>query len=80
MANWRYHIELAAIIDRANGLSDDDVVPDDIKRAMASEVKKAPPIAHFARSIMQATTIRSMNRVVERLYNTADATMVWCGL
>lgn len=80
MANWKYRIDIKTILNRGSDLQDDDVVPADIKAGLVAEVKKAPPIAHYAGRILRATNVRSLNRILNHLYTDADASMVWCGL
>jgi len=84
MANWKYQIELNQVI---NDLSEQydlecpkEPCPQEVKEALAKELQKAPPLAHYAKKIQKATSIAQVNRILNSVFNTADASLVWCGL
>ncbi len=82
--NWRYKIDLAGALKKAGDKYDLEFVeencPKEVKELLASEVKKAFPIAYFAPQIMKAKSIAAVNRILEKVYDEADRSAVWCGL
>ena len=84
MANWLHKIELNAVIAEVSEEYDLECVeekcPQEAKESLALEVEKAPPIAHFGALIRKCKSIAAVNRMLERIFNAADAQKVWCGM
>ena len=83
MSNWRYECALNQVIAQMSEQFDltrlEESVPVEVRRALSEEVKKALPLVRFAPTIMDARSIAEMNRILENVFDTADAELVWCG-
>lgn len=83
MANWRYKIELGEVLRQISENYDlnraEEDCPVEVKIAVATEVEKAAPLAHFGKRIRRAKTIAKVNRILQEVYNEADYSKVWCG-
>lgn len=83
MANWRYKIELRALLHKASeqyDFNDDDDVPEEVKEAVAQELLKAPPLREFADQVRDAVTVADLDDILRDVYDMADFERVWCGL
>lgn len=82
--NWRHKIELNKVMSDVCDKHDlsrvEEDCPEEVKEALATEIEKAWPIAHFCKKIRSAKSIAAVNRILERVYNDADRHAVWCGL
>jgi hypothetical protein len=83
MANWQHKIELNQILKQASENHDlsreEEDCPAEVKTAIAAEVEKAAPLAHFGKLIRNAKSIAKVNRLLQQVYNEADYSKVWCG-
>lgn len=83
MAAWRHKIELNKVIREASEKHDlsrfEEPCPEEVKIALAEEVKKAWPLQRFAGYITERKSIAELNRILENLFNAADREKVWCG-
>lgn len=83
MANWNYKIELNKVMTKVSNDFDlsnyEEECPKEVKEAIAIEVEKAIPLKHFAPKLRKAVSIAEVNRIIERVYNEADRSLVWCG-
>ena len=83
MAAWRYRIQLNEVIAWATSEFDLSEVekecPDQVKNKIAEELRKAFPLQRFASKILQAKSIAEVNRILEKVFDTADSELVWCG-
>ena len=81
--NWRHKIELNAVLAKTSEDFDlervEEDCPEEVKKLLSEEVKKAWPLARFAPKIMNAKSIAEVNRILENVYNEADRRAVWCG-
>lgn len=84
MADWRHHINLRTVIDDCceeyNLECVEEDCPEAVKEAIATEIEKAWPIQHFGPRIRDCVSIAEVNRVLNAVFNEADAKLVWCGL
>jgi hypothetical protein len=84
MTSWRYTIELnrvLALLDKKFDLTRvEKSCPRAVKRAIADELDKAPPLSQFANKIRAAKSIAEVNRLLDAIYDAADTSGVWCGL
>lgn len=84
MVNWRYRIELAEILQKCSKDHDlshyEEECPKDVKEAIAAEISKALPLSRLAPRVMESKTIAELNRVLQLVYDVADAELVWCGI
>lgn len=83
MGAWRHKIELNKVVYDLNEKYDlsrfEEPCPEEVKTALAEEVKKAWPLQRFAGYITECQSIAELNRILENLYNAADRERVWCG-
>ena len=83
MANWLYKIELNSVINKMTEKYNLEMVeedcPEEVKIALANEIRKAPPIAHLANRIMKCKAIAAVNRTLNTVFDRADENLVWCG-
>jgi hypothetical protein len=80
MANWRYNIELNRVISEVTeeyNLEGEELCPDEAKEALAAEVEKAPPLTHFGQRIRKCKSVAGVNRLLDEIYDAADAALVW---
>ncbi len=84
MAEWQHRINLAGVLSAMGEKHDlsrvEEDCPEEVKEALAVEIRKAPPISHFAGRIKRAKSIAAVNRALAALYDDADRWKVWCGL
>jgi hypothetical protein len=82
--NWRYKIELMKVLRNMSDKHDLECVeepcPEEVKTAIVTEIEKAPPLRRFTKQIRQAKSIAAVNRILNRIYDEADQSAVWCGL
>lgn len=83
MAKWKYSIKLHSAIAKADEMFDLSEVekdcPEEAKEMLAVELEKALPLFRFASEIRKAKSIAKVNRILDKVLNTADAKSVWCG-
>ena len=83
MANWQYKINLLGVLEKANDDHDlsihEDPCPEDVKEAIALEISKAPPLKYLANRVKNCKTIAALNRILNRIFDVADVSLVWCG-
>ena len=84
MANWQHSIELNGVVSEMNDRYDlsrvEEDCPDAVKVALANEIRKARPIAGYANDIIACVSIAELNRMLDRVYDSADKNLVWCGM
>jgi flagellar motor switch protein FliM len=84
MTNWRYRIELAKVLEKCNENHDlshyEEECPQDVKDLIAAEISKAWPLTRLAPRVTESKTIAELNRVLQLVYDVADAELVWCGI
>jgi hypothetical protein len=84
MTNWRYSIDLNSVLASASERHDmskyERKCPKTVKMQIAAELRKAPPLQHFAKQIEDAESIAEVNRIIDEVYDAADANLIWCGL
>jgi hypothetical protein len=84
MPNWTHKIELLKAISAANEAHDltrvEEPCPAEVLESFAAEVSKAPPLARFAGKLRKCKTIAEVNRTLERVFDAADSSRVWCGM
>lgn len=84
MGHWLHKIELRKVLDEMCDRHDltraEDDCPEEVKEAIAKELEKAPPLAHFAGQFRRCRAIAAVNRLLEKMYDEADRTRVWCGI
>lgn len=82
--NWRYKIELRKVLSDMADQHDlervEEPCPEEVKTAIATEIEKALPLHRFAKQIRQAKSIAAVNRILNKIYDEADQSAVWCGL
>lgn len=82
--NWRYKIDLNAVISRLNhekqldDWEDDKPVPESTKEALATELEKLP-VASFASEVRHAETICDVNHILDQVLYYCDRNRIWCG-
>jgi hypothetical protein len=54
--------------------------PAELKEAIATEIAKALPLVKFVEVVRRRKSIADLTRLMEAIYDEADATSVWCGL
>lgn len=81
--NWQYKISLNKVLSQLNDEFDFEKLeapcPQEAKTAIAVEIARALPLKRFRQQIIDCQTIAEMNRVLERIYDAADRSKVWCG-
>lgn len=84
MANWKHKIELNKVLadmgDKHDLSSVEEPCPDGVKEAIATELAKARPLQKFCTPIRKAVSIAAVNRILDRVYDEADRSLVWCGI
>lgn len=78
--NWRYEIDISGVLLTAPDLDDNDPVPDDLRLALADELMKASPLHRFAPLMLEVESVSELNDLLDRIYDAADRSRVWCGL
>ena len=84
MTDWRYKIELCAVLGKCNEEHDlsrfEEPCPAEVREAVAKEITKALPLVRFAKQVRAVKSIAEFNRVLARIYDEADEKLVWCGM
>lgn len=83
MANWKYKIDLNKVISEMSDKHDlsyvEEDCPQEVKDAIAGEIRKAEPISYLAGRILNCKSIAAVNRALGRVFEEADRRLVWCG-
>lgn len=61
-------------------LEPDMACPTEAKERMAKVLEACVPLRKFAANIRAADTVSRFNRVLEAIFDEADAKRIWCGL
>ena len=80
MSRWQYKIDLGSILAEFDLSRGEEDCPAELKEAIAAELAKAPPLVKFVELVKRRKTIADLIRLLEGIYDEADATGVWCGL
>lgn len=84
MANWQEKLELNTILSDLSDKYDlerlEEPVPEEVKTAIATELKKSRWLVQYASKIENSKSIAETNRVLEKVYDAADRHLVWLGL
>jgi len=53
--------------------------PKEVKDVLITEIERAEPLKFFVGSIRRSKSIAELNRVINRIFDTADKELVWTG-
>lgn len=83
MAQWRYKILLNETISRLSEEHDltrfEEPCPEVVKTDICAELNKAAPLCRFVKDVEKCKTIAALNRLLVRIFDEADRSLVWCG-
>lgn len=81
---WKETINIHGVLDNANAKHDlsrvEEPCPGNVKEELAREVEKSTALKTFAPRIRNAKSIAAVNRVLNKVFNAADANLVWVGM
>ena len=84
MRRWVCKIALGKVLAEIGEKHDlsrfEEPCPQEALDAIASEIQKAPQLLRFAHEMRACKSIAAANRVIERVYDEADRSGVWCGI
>lgn len=80
---WESSIELNAVLSEVNDEFDlsrhEEDCPTEVKERIAAEVRKSPQLEYLADDLLECESIAEFNRMLNCVFDEADAERVWCG-
>lgn len=85
--NWKYKINIAPILEMGSSLEDYDVVPKNIRMAMANELSKLPEHIKTKPEIndllysmdFDDLTVHNFNYLLDDFFDCCDRNNIWAG-